>query len=332
MAGSSLDAEHNNVYDLPSSAMTYKRLLSEEATKTYTAGKYSETGFFVLSLGKVAEDILEQISVLLEKYGSSLLDHCGKTIFNTMMPKRAAAVTAELAKQGTEHNVDTGRSMATQVELSKPLPSPEEEAGRVMFLDLAGQLSALLRSHLQMILNCGDIKGSILSLLRSVFAPAQLPHVDLTFNEKKNEIKYVREQMLALVSLQDETKFRVLPRTHKAKTLNGLDKVCENGFDLILNKFDVVIMHPKTFHAGGECTTALNYRLHFYFGFGAAVESNNKIFDTTHFPPAQALKNAVGVKGVKGSEVKKAKKESQKDSFKRNLCQGNDLPDKKKKK
>jgi len=81
-------------------------------------------------------------------------------------------------------------------------------------------------------------------------------------------------------------------------------------------------MHPKLFHAGGECTSAYNYRLHFYFGFG---DSNDEIFDWTYFLPAKALSNAVGPRTEKAKAAKTVKRDKKGNSL-ANLKQGNKRP------
>jgi hypothetical protein len=80
---------------------------------------------------------------------------------------------------------------------------------------------------------------------------------------------------------------------------------------LLLAEFDVLIMHPKLFHSGGA-SSVYNMRLHFYFGFGDAVDSNNAIFDTTHYVPIQAIENAIASRTVIATHKKRKRKEAKK--------------------
>ena len=51
----------------------------------------------------------------------------------------------------------------------------------------------------------------------------------------------------------------------------------------------------------------LNYRLHFYWGFGPAVNSKSKIFDRTHFLPDEAVSSALGCRTDASSAAKRLK-------------------------
>ena len=87
-------------------------------------------------------------------------------------------------------------------------------------------------------------------------------------------------------------------------------------------------MHPKLYHAEGESMVSLNYRLHFYWGFGPAVFSNNKIFDRTHFLPDEAVSSALGSRTDVSAAAKKTKREQEtkcKSKKLRNLRNGNAL-------
>jgi len=118
----------------------------------------------------------------------------------------------------------------------------------------------------------------------------------------------------------------LIPRTHAHAKLSDVDQRCERGFKIILNKFDILIMHPKLYHAGGESMVSLNYRLNFYWGFGTAVNSKSRIFDSTHFLPDEAVSNALGSRTDVSAAAKKTKREQEtmrKSKMIRNLRKGN---------
>jgi len=144
----------------------------------------------------------------------------------------------------------------------------------------------------------------------------------LAYNGKK----YKASQLLGLLAFYDETEARLIPRTHAHAKLSDVDQRCERGFKIILNKFDILIMHPKLYHAGGESMVSLNYRLHFYWGFGTAVNSKSKIFDSTHFLSDDAVSDALGSRTDVSAAAKTTKREHdtmRNSKMTRNLRKGN---------
>ena len=71
---------------------------------------------------------------------------------------------------------------------------------------------------------------------------------------------------------------------------------------------------------------SLNYRIHCFWGFGTAVNSKSKIFDSTHFLPDEAVSNALGSRTDVSAAAKKTKREeatTRKSTMIRNFGKGN---------
>ena len=301
------DDVHRNLHDPELLTLEWATHDSVYCKRTYTLGKMENYGFAVLGLAD--DEVVEAaaISQLIVKHGDAFFNNCGgRKIFNTMPPWRSQVVMGRPKRVGN-YSVDEGRHMVGQLSLSEPghLP-PELDAARIELNTHMDRLSELLRARLKAALGCGEIAGSIFSILRSIFARAQKLHCDLAYNGQK----YKPSQLLGLIAFYDETEARLVPRTHSHATLSDVFQGCERGIKVILNKFDMLIMSPKLYHAGGESFVPLNYRLHFYWGFGPAVTSNkSKIFDSTHFLPDEAVIAALGARTVMASIAKKTKRE-----------------------
>jgi len=251
-------------------------------------------GFGVGRLPPPAIEIVKQLQPLLEEHGPALLAMGGQ-IFNT---KESTEIAKLRAEHGGNLDIDGGRSMATQWNLRlKAQPTVVEEA-KVKVVKLMQGLSAILKSHLRNELLCGQIVGALWSLLCSQpGTPSQLVHVDMPY------VKYNDSKLLVLVSMQDDTEIRVIPGSHLAPNLNGVKGVCERGIICILNEFDFVVMSPKLFHAGSECKKTLNYRLHYYLGFGS---KKKEISGTTYYLPAEAVSASVASRSDKAKASKAA--------------------------
>ena len=285
--------------------------------QTFTLAKMDHHGFAVFALSPAEVVQASAICELLVKHGDDLFQQCGgRKIFNTMPPWRLQDVMSKQLGED-DYSVDEGRHMVGQLSLSATGQlAPELDAARSDINTRIARLSELLRARLTASLACGAIGGSIFSILRSIYARAQKLHCDLAYNGKK----YKASQLLGLLAFYDETEARLVPRTHAHAKLSDVDQGCERGFKIILDKFDILIMHPKLYHAGGESMVPLNYRLHFYWGFGTAVTSKSKIFDRTHFLPDEAVSNALGSRTDASSAAKKLKREAETERKSKKMC------------
>ena len=311
------DDERRNLYD-PELMLEWATYGSAYCKQTFTVAKLDLYGFAVFGLAP--DEVVEAsaISDLLVKHGDDLFEQSGgRKIFNTMPPWRMQDVMGKQLGEDDDYSVDDGRHMVGQLSLSVTGQlTAELEAARIDINTHIARLSELLRARLSASLGCGAIGGSIFSILRSIYARAQKLHCDLAYNGKK----YKASQLLGLMAFCEKTEARLVPRTHAHAKLSDVDQGCERGFKIILDKFDILIMHPKLYHAGGESMVPLNYRLHFYWGFGPAVNSKSKIFDRTHFLPDEAVSNALGSRTDASSAAKKLKREAETERKSKKMC------------
>jgi len=297
-------AKGKNLCD-PERSMPWSSKNSSELHRSYglNAKGFKKFGFGLTRLPANIIALAKKIRTILDEIGPGIFT-LGGFIFNTMESDKIAEVKAEQAKQGGNLRVDEGRSMVTDKDLKRKSRSVEVEEARVELNKMMKELAPLLMSLLKDKLLCDQIIGYLFSALCSEPGTrAQLVHCDLPYNQPKNK-KYKDEQLLVLFSLQKGTEIRVVPGSHAAKKLAGVKGVCEKPLILILDEFDLVAMHPKLFHAGGECKKKRNYRLHFYFGFGARRSISGK----THYLPDEAISASVGSRNVKAVDAKKANK------------------------
>ena len=179
------DDEHENLYD-PELVLEWAMYDSAYCKRTFTLNKMQHFGFAVIRLAGDEVVEAEAISHLVVKHGDAFFNNCGgRKIFNTMPPWRSKEVMNRSKRKGN-YRIDEGRHMVGQLSLSKPVHLPPElEVARIELNTRIARLSELLRARLKADLGCGEIDGSIFSILRSIFARAQKLHCDLAYNDKK---------------------------------------------------------------------------------------------------------------------------------------------------
>lgn len=302
----------NSVYD----NVQWKNVSSKELHRRCTVANYKENGYAVLTLSPEAQSIAIKFRQLFETHKVWLWDKCGGCeIFNTIEEDVRSQLLA--SNEFMEKSVDRGRGMMTQVLLeqgkkadgTKAKLTKKEDGIRLELVALLRKFTLVLQGQIKTALNLSSTDpflGSIFSILRSLPGIRhQVPHCDVDYNNKH----YKRNEVLVLASFQDDTAVRVIPKSHDFDTLDDIGPTIPSGRVLLLAKFDVLIMHPKLFHSGGA-SSVYNMRLHFYFGFGDAVDSNNAIFDATHYVPIEAIENAIAPRTAIVNHKKRQRKEA----------------------
>jgi len=209
-----------------------------------------------------------------------LRSESGEHVFNTVLTEEHIQVTSKFPELAA-FLADPGRFQTTTAVMS------------VKHAALLERCNALYR-HVSTLIHEALVIESPENVLISVLETAgpevseQLCHRDVTFG------KYARNTFLSLLSIESGTQLRILPRSHRAKTVAELvnTDVGEHLLDLHLPKGVCAVMHPLLIHCGSKTKSCNgNWRLHGYHGF-PSDGLDSKTYKVSHTIILKTLKNS----------------------------------------
>jgi len=211
---------------------------------------------------------------------AELPSESGEPVFNTLLHEEQIKVTRKFPELAA-FLADPGRYQTTTDVMS------------VKHAALLDRCNALYRRVSELIhdaLVVDNTDDVVLSVLETVGPEVfeQLCHRDVFFR------KYARNIFLSLLSIESGTQLRILPRSHRAATVDELVKtdVGEHVLDIHLPKGVVAVMHPLLVHCGSRTKSHHgNWRLHGYHGFHR-VGLDAKTYKVPHSKVLKALNNS----------------------------------------
>ena len=211
---------------------------------------------------------------------AELPSESGEPVFNTLLHEEQIRVTRKFPELAA-FLADPGRYQTTTDVMS------------VKHAALLDRCNALYRRVSELIhdaLVVDNTDDVVLSVLETVGPEVfeQLCHRDVFFR------KYARNIFLSLLSMESGTQLRILPRSHRAATVDELVKtdVGEHVLDIHLPKGVVAVMHPLLVHCGSRTKSHHgNWRIHGYHGFHR-VGLDAKTYKVPHSKVLKALNNS----------------------------------------
>lgn len=220
----------------------------------YVPCKYMNHGFYIGKLG----DIVQTFDALRDKINNS-------RIFENY------SIASELAN---EVGKPSGKRERNQVVLEHLNIKQKLQYMEIIshVENVSNELVAKCNKDLGYKIDPANSVPTIMNTISSKVLPQKI-HVDMDYDSE------YEEQLLCIVSIQDNTKFRVVGGSHKYATLQDLldDKTNNSGgfwipVVITLNKGDFLVTHPKLLHSGWSAEE-YNVRLHYYLNLKQIVLS-----------------------------------------------------------